>query len=191
MIKAIAFDMGGVLVDLYGRTSVPGLYAVGEVASSGVMGANRLASNSLVECTVFAKRIAEAVGQDSHPAIEVGPSHRLPFISNRLPEDYDTASRLGRLLARKAGIIRSGEELTSALSDIDALAREIATDQTLGAYMWEGRLELARLIVRAALAREESRGSHFRLDFPETLPPENTYHTITQKGQPVTHVLLP
>ena len=185
------YAMGGILVDLFGRTSVPGLYAVGEVASSGVMGANRLASNSLVECTVFAKRIAGAVGEDALTLGGEPASSKLPFRSERLPEDYHLSSRLGSLLSRKVGIIRSEEELTAALGEIDLLSREIAQDQTLGAYMWEGRLDLARLIIRAALSREESRGSHFRSDRPDTLPLAEAYHTISQIETNTQHAPLP
>ena len=185
------YAMGGILVDLDGRTSVPGLYAVGEAASTGVMGANRLASNSLVECTVFSKRIAEAVVKDNlpHPSPDTH-SRSLPFISGRLPEEYDMDARLGRLLSQKVGIIRQKKELESALEQIDCLSSEISKDQTLGAYMWEGRLCLSALIIRAALSRTESRGSHYRSDFPETLDLESSYHTITQKDQSIIHEKL-
>ena len=184
------YAMGGILVDLDGRTSLPGLYAVGEAASSGVMGANRLASNSLVECTVFAKRIAEAVQTDSLPKPEKKPSLALPFISSRLPEDYHTGDRLGELLALKAGIIRSAGELRSALTEIEALTAAISADRTLGAFMWEGRLSLAALIIRAALSRTESRGSHYRSDFPDTLPLTEAYHTITLRDTDIQHTPL-
>lgn len=185
------YAMGGVLVDLYGRTSVQGLYAVGETASSGVMGANRLASNSLVECTVFAKRIAEAVRHDSLPKVEPTLSPALPFTSFAPIEDCPPiAIELGQLLSRKVGIIRSEKELNEALNEVEALFKELQDEHTLQAHMWRGRIELSKLIIQSALFRQESRGSHFRSDYPQTLSKEDAYHSITDKDNNIYHASL-
>ncbi|NUU08096.1 L-aspartate oxidase [Leifsonia sp. C5G2] len=174
---AAHYAMGGVATDTEGRTTVPGLFAVGEVACTGAHGANRLASNSLLEGLVFAHRAAgvvdepwpappawvmeAAVGVDADPATSVTPS--LPF----------SRARLGALMWEAAGLHRDGARLAAAAEELAAVRDpEPGEDADL--------LTLARLVVRAALARAESRGAHFRSDAP--LPAE---------GAPAHTVLLP
>lgn len=187
---AAHYSMGGVLVDLFGRTSIPGLYAVGEVASSGVMGANRLASNSLVECTVFSKRIAEAVAHDSsahRDSPSVPESYPGVTISATREED-EISSRLGQVLTNNVGIIRDEDGLNEALTFVRDALRRSPTGKTSIDYFLEGRLRLAELIILSALSREESRGSHYRSDFPTSLPVGEMYHTLVQKDTPIQHI---
>jgi L-aspartate oxidase len=149
---AAHFTMGGIVTDLYGRTTVPGLYAVGECAVTGVHGANRLASNSLLEGLVFGRRVAEALSAE--PVADRAPSPPPP-----LPQDWP--DRLASRLDRDFGVQRSGEgldRLATALRDADAEIGEV----TLAS--------IVRMAVEAALARRETRGAHARTDYPETDP---------------------
>ena len=135
---AAHYTVGGVLTDLAGRTELPGLYAAGECAATGVHGANRLASNSLLECLVFGRRAALAA------LAEPGLPDRLPAPSAVSPAERVT-SGLRRRLWRDCGLIRDAAGL-----------EQLRTAPHL----------LTRLIAEGALTREESRGSHFRVDFP-------------------------
>jgi L-aspartate oxidase len=143
---AAHYQMGGVETDLDGLTSVPGLYACGEVAGTGVHGANRLASNSLLECFVFAHRAADhaafaaPVRVGDEPAPSGGGGERPP-------------ADLRERMWRDCGLERDGERLRALLVDLEARPQ---TSSTL----------VARLVALAALRREESRGGHFRTDFP-------------------------
>ena len=135
---AAHYTVGGVLTDLHGRSEVAGLYAAGECAATGVHGANRLASNSLLECLVFGRRAALAALQ------EPGLPSRLPDLP-RLPEAEPVTPELRSALWRDCGLIR----------DADGLERLLAAPHLL-----------THLVAEAALMREESRGSQFRSDFP-------------------------
>jgi L-aspartate oxidase len=149
--------MGGVATDLWGRTTLPGLLACGEVANTGVHGANRLASNSLLETVVFAQRAVEA--DDGTLAIDaVG----LDLPADAAPADRET---LQALLWDSAGIVRDGAGLRSARAMLDGVRDTPSHDSK--AELTNMTL-YGRLIVEAALRREESRGAHFRADFPTT-----------------------
>jgi len=160
------YHMGGVLTDANGRTSVDGLWACGEVASTGVHGANRLASNSLLEAVVFASRIAQDI-QGLLPSPRVaGWSVRGADGEAELPGngDGETIEKVRTAMSTDVGVIRDAAGLGRALDlfdDLEHRARDVATRNTLVA---------ARLITAAALAREESRGGHYRSDFPATAP---------------------
>lgn len=169
---AAHYWMGGVRTDLWGRTSVQGLFAVGEVACTGVHGANRLASNSLLESLVFAWRCAHLLlhedswnGQDRAEAATAGDVRELrPALS--LPMSILRDRRdLQALMWSAAGIERRGGDLETALEQLN---RWQVTDCDAYSLETANLLQLARVVVTSALAREESRGAHFRCDHTET-----------------------
>jgi L-aspartate oxidase len=161
---AAHYHMGGVLVDADGRASRPGLWAAGEVACTGVHGANRLASNSLLEALVFGARAARSVTS----TITRGP--RPPrselFDGLQVPDPgagAGQAARLRQVMWEKVGLVRTGEGLREALDEIGALEAEMPD----GSSQARNMLTVGRLVAQAALARPESRGGHFRADHPE------------------------
>lgn len=158
---AAHYHMGGVATDAWGRTSVEGLWAVGECASTGAHGANRLASNSLLEAVVFAHRIAERLRDTSATALlPTEPAKPPPA----LPEPARTELRA--LMQAHANVERNASGLAQALGRIDALCEEHGHADALIA---------ARLIVNAAACRQESRGAHFRSDFPHAAEPKRSF----------------
>ncbi|MBI4875195.1 MAG: L-aspartate oxidase [Acidobacteria bacterium] len=160
---AAHYAMGGVRTDLDGQTSLRGLFAAGEVACTGVHGANRLASNSLLEGVVFGARAGRAMRRwaGRPPAAEVHPPDLLFPVAD--------GAELRRLAWEKCGILRSGEELAKLCGRLAATPWSPATpDRAL--HELRSRHIVARLIARCALARRESRGAHFRTDCPEKKP---------------------
>ncbi|HEY3503259.1 MAG TPA: L-aspartate oxidase [Actinocatenispora sp.] len=156
---AAHYASGGVRTDLAGRTSVPGLYACGEVACTGVHGANRLASNSLLEGLVFSARIAGELARDLPPQAD-------PVRHDSPQWAVDPAVRepLQRAMARGAGVLRSAESLAETAAELDALA---ATRAPAGTAAWEAAnlVTVAAALVGAASERRETRGCHWREDF--------------------------
>ncbi|TQN33150.1 L-aspartate oxidase /nicotinate-nucleotide pyrophosphorylase [carboxylating] [Haloactinospora alba] len=163
---AAHYSAGGVAVDTSGRTSLSGLFAVGEAARTGVHGANRLASNSLVEGVVFADRIADTLAHDTPPpATETPPRGRSGLVSP------DTVPELRALMSGRVGVLRDGNGLRSARESLAGLVGD--SDGTApGPEAWEATnlATVAAMITHAALIREESRGAHQRADFPEADP---------------------
>jgi L-aspartate oxidase len=169
---AAHYWMGGVATDIWGRSSLPGLFAVGEVARTGAHGANRLASNSLLEAAVFADRAVRALGDatGAHPHFDTDDAGALDQdVDGPVPADVPVdRAILQNLLWEAAGVHRSGTDLTAAavtLAGWHAVDRASATVDELETG---NLLDLGRLIVAAALAREESRGAHHRADFPDS-----------------------
>ncbi|MEE9218148.1 MAG: L-aspartate oxidase [Acidobacteriota bacterium] len=166
---AAHYAMGGVETDLYGRTSLKGLYAAGEVACAGVHGANRLASNSLLEGLVFGARAAAAMLREAEPGIPgegaLAPGLRPDFVAER--QAQDTIRRLKAWMWSDAGLVRDRAGLCRLLSRLERAARGAprAEPSRAGAEA-RNQLTVARLIARLALWRRESRGAHFRTDFP-------------------------
>ena len=159
---AAHYLMGGVYTDHWGRTTLPGLYACGEVASTGVHGANRLASNSLLETVVFAQRAVEAAQRDGDAAAAPIPND---VTALRLPRATAPADRAAvqSLLWSQAGIVREANGLAEAAATIDAWPPP--HDGVEGATLANMAL-VGRLIVEAAARRTESRGAHYRSDAP-------------------------
>lgn len=166
------YMIGGVRVDLQGRTSLPGLWAAGEVTSSGLHGANRLASNSLLEGLVYgvwcARGAAEAACRQS------GLPRPLPLLSRFQPEAdpldvADLRNSLQSLMSRNCGITRDREHLDAAIQQVDFWRKYVLAHEFDHPAGWElqNLVLLAALMLRAARRREESRGVHLRADFPQ------------------------
>jgi L-aspartate oxidase len=155
------YHMGGVRTDAQGRTSLPGLWACGETARTGLHGANRLASNSLLEALAFGARIAGALGDAALPPLRLPPA---PPVGAEPPQG--SAATLRRLMTDLVGVEREGAGLRLALRGIAAL--EAGAPE--GAQGFRNMTAAATLIAAGALLREESRGGHARSDFPATLP---------------------
>jgi L-aspartate oxidase len=166
---AAHYWMGGVKTDVWGRTSVPGLYAVGECACTGVHGANRLASNSLLESLVFAWRAAEAIARNEHtwPAMDEVAVHDLAEALDGATTKTVERLQLRTMMWELVGIERSGEGLLKAKAQ---LAKWIVEGTSVEARETTNLLALAKVMVEGALARKESRGAHYRDDFPRTDP---------------------
>jgi L-aspartate oxidase len=169
----------GVVVDIDGRTDAPGLYAAGEVTQSGLHGANRLASNSLLECLVFGEAAARhiAANWDALPAV---PKIRAWDESRVSDSDEEvviaqTWGEIRRFMWNYVGIVRTTKRLERAKHRIDLLRREVNDYYknfrvTPDLIELRNLVEVADLIVRSALSRHESRGLHYTLDYPGLLP---------------------
>ena len=167
------YMIGGVVTDLEGRTSVPGLYAAGEVAATGVHGANRLGSNSLVEGLVFGERVARQLANPRRGApVPSRKLIRLPAAVGRgVTGEPAVVEEIRGELWDQVGIVRSKEGLSAAVQRFEALSAE---HEPPGPDRLAGPLAnaalTATLIARSALARTESRGAHFRSDYPKPRP---------------------
>jgi L-aspartate oxidase len=179
VVPAAHYTCGGVMVDLAGRTDLPGLYGVGEVTMSGLHGANRLASNSVLECLVFGVAAAEAInrGWDElppPPAIRPWDESRVTHSDEEVVVHHNWRE-IRRFMWDYVGIVRTTKRLERALNRINLLRHE--TEEYYGHFRvtpdlveLRNLVVVADLIVRSALARRESRGLHYTLDFPEMLP---------------------
>ncbi len=163
---AAHYLMGGVKVDTYGRSNVEGLFVGGEIACTGVHGANRLASNSLLECVVFGSRLAEFIIENGLPTssgAHITPDIGSPKLSTDLRE---VREKLREVMWDEVGIIRSEEGLKRALAKFEEL-RERAEEEKPPSWELKNMLTVSELVARAALSRTESRGAHHRVDYPE------------------------
>jgi len=168
---AAHYMMGGIKTNSWGETNIAGLFAIGETACTGVHGANRLASNSLLEAVVFSKRIIErtiteipspAQGKEAHYSLS--QRQTLETIS---PPSH---SALQQLLWDKVGIIRNKESLTEAADVLATWQKSLPQPTDRPSYELNNLVMTGRLMTEAALLREESRGAHFRSDFPRSSP---------------------
>ncbi|AXT85505.1 L-aspartate oxidase [Aeromicrobium sp. A1-2] len=182
---AAHYYMGGIRTDEWGRTSIPGLYAIGEVACNGLHGANRLASNSLLEGAVYGTRVIEAL-TEPRPLVTFDDQWQesLDLDLSDDPDALDVSrSDLQQLMWDAAGLARSGTDLEQAVAELkrwkspDVTDAKSAEDANL--------LVVARAVVASALARRESRGGHYRTDFPETDRAQATHSGIA--ARPSTH----
>jgi L-aspartate oxidase len=177
VVPAVHFTCGGVVTDLAGRTDIPGLYAVGETACTGLHGANRLASNSLLECLVIGRACAqqiEATLPSSTPALPAWDESRVTNADEEvvIAHNWD---ELRRFMWNYVGIVRTTKRLERAQHRIKLLKEEIDEYYrnfriTHDLLELRNRVDVAALIVTSALSRHESRGLHYSRDYPETLP---------------------
>ncbi len=168
------YMIGGVTVDERGRTTLPGLWAAGEVTSSGLHGANRLASNSLLEGLVYGAHAGENASREAaqtNDSFHALPIENPPRDDSGEPLDLvDIRNSLQSLMWRAAGVRRNSQQLTDAAHTIDNWRRYVLDRQFDEPHGWElqNLLTVARVMVAAALARDETRGVHLRTDFPDT-----------------------
>jgi L-aspartate oxidase len=168
------YMIGGVTVDMEGRTTVPGLWAAGEVTSSGLHGANRLASNSLLEGLVYGALCSRGAAEAARAMPDALTAPPLRFA---VPADdpsgfidvSDVTNSLRAVMVRKLGIVRDRPRLDEAAHDADFWCRYVLAREFDGRPGWElqNLLTVARLMIDGATCREESRGTHFRSDFPK------------------------
>ncbi len=178
VVPAAHYTCGGVLVDRHGRTDVHGLYAIGETSSTGLHGANRLASNSLLECLVYAKATADHIVGETETA-EIASNAIPPWDESKVTDsDEDVVlaqnwAELRRFMWNYVGIVRTNKRLARAANRIELLKNEVHeyySNYRVNPDLLELRnlISVADLIVRAAMWRKESRGLHFTLDYPQT-----------------------
>ncbi len=184
---AAHYLMGGVRTDLYGRTNVPGLFAAGEVACTGVHGANRLASNSLLEGLVFGQRAAEAMLQEglrAEPSIEKDQKVQ-PAILAAEPDAAQVNAlreKLRNLMWKYAGLLRDEAGLAAIQAELRGMRSQLPSATTRENAELRNLHTVAALIVASALARKESRGAHARTDFPQH-DPDPAKHSCMVHGQ--------
>jgi L-aspartate oxidase len=195
---AAHFSMGGVKTDIWGHTSIPGLYAAGEAGANGVHGANRLASNSLLEGLVFGARAGIAMIKDapgSKKNVTHLPGALAPKTWNDSGKDHEKAKpkpadaaaleKLREVMWKQVGILRSGKELKAAIGALDGMAQQQIEKETRVEHEIRNLHMLGALVARSALAREESRGSHYRADFPYRDDEQFQKHSTISKGHEV------
>lgn len=182
---AAHYTVGGVHTDINGKTNIGNLFVCGELASSGIMGANRLASNSLIECLVFGRRAVEASRQNREE--ETIPAFQTMFhCDETLSASYSRLKKdISKIMTNHAGIIRTEQSLQQGLDKLDTLYQELpANTNEYYTVISRNLLTVAGLIIRSALYRKESRGGHYREDFPESNV-KYLFHIIQQKGQEI------
>jgi L-aspartate oxidase len=195
---AAHFMMGGVKTDLWGRTSVPGLYAAGETAATGVHGANRLASNSLLEGLVFGARAGDAMMKDA-PGSKKNAGH-LPgslapktwnqaegksAAAKNKPVASEALQNLRDVIWKRVGILRNGKDLKAVLETLKTMPVPQSTKNGRADHELKNLHALGSLVARSALAREESRGSHYRSDFPYRNDDDFQEHSVISKDRDV------
>lgn len=205
---AAHYMMGGVKTDLNGRTSLPGLYAAGETAATGVHGANRLASNSLLEGLVFGALTGQAMMKDAPAGKRKGqalPGNPAPLPGNSSATQKEAVknggvknggakstsavcaalTKIRDLMWRDVGIMRTGKDLAETIKQLEANEDPKCEKSGRSGHEVRNLHKLALVMTRAALAREESRGSHYRSDFPFRNDEDFSKHSTVQKGKDV------
>jgi L-aspartate oxidase len=187
---AAHYTIGGVRTDHEGRTDLEGCFAAGEVTASGLHGANRLASNSLLEGLVLGPAAGRAAARVAleRPAAPRRLAHEGAPAQRGTMDLDDLEASLRALMWREAGIVRSGANLTGALAAVEGwegFAQRVASDRLVERLVLLDMLCVARLVATSALLREESRGTHHRRDFPERDDAAWRVRLVHRRGRPV------
>ncbi|GAA0550211.1 L-aspartate oxidase [Actinomadura livida] len=190
VVPAAHYASGGVRTDLHGRTTVPGLYACGEVACTGVHGANRLASNSLLEGLVFAARIATVLEEDlAAPSLRPPPEPDRDLDGQQMEAGVpvgaglvggEARGEIQRIMTSCAGVLRGADGLARAARELDGLGQDARAEPGVEAWEATNLHTVASAIVAAAGRRAETRGSHWREDFPERADGTWRGHLVTR-----------
>ena len=180
---AAHYLMGGIRTDLDGRSSLPGLYAAGEAACTGVHGANRLASNSLLEGLVFGARAANTMIKEAKEVRHSQGMHAEPLKDDATKDAESFIQTVQQLMWNKVGIVRSRQSLTEAIQQLQTSAQELPPQTSRRNCEARNIHTAALLIARSALARLESRGAHYRTDYPQHDDSRFKKHSIVgEKG---------
>jgi L-aspartate oxidase len=185
---AAHYAMGGVRSELDGRSSLPGLFVAGEVAATGVHGANRLASNSLLEGLVFGTRAGKAMREELH-SVARKPG-KVRSVSNgpaAMPAEQ-VITNIQDLMWRDVGIVRTASVLTRAIEQLERMRLPLTRPQTRRAYEARNLNLVGLLVASSAIAREESRGAHYRSDFPAHNDEKFLKHSVIKKDDRVRFV---
>jgi L-aspartate oxidase len=180
---AAHYMVGGIRTNLDAETNISGLFVCGEAASTGVMGANRLASNSLLECLVFGKRASEKAAKLAAPdcrLTEVDPIH---IDSGNEPLYLEMQNEIAALMSENLGIVRNADGIAKAVKRLSAIETQFNDFQNeYNLFKIRNTAVVCKLIAQAALVREESRGGHIREDFQKESD-EFRFHSIQQKDK--------
>src|SRR4030081_2282117 len=186
---AAHYSMGGVRTGLDGRTSLPGLYAAGEAAATGVHGANRLASNSLLEGLVYGARAGRTMRDELKHARPKAKAPKKAAYSNG-PVDAGLEELIGKiqdLMWNDVGIVRTRKQMQSAIQQLEEMGPKLAHPRTRRSYEPANPPLAGLLVARSAVAREESRGAHYRIDFPDHNDAKFLKHSVV-KGEGIKFV---
>ena len=182
---AAHYMVGGVRTDIWGQTNIAGLFACGEVAATGVMGANRLASNSLLECLVYGKRVIEKARHLNISMPLTFKQEPILLCQETDNEFLKVKNELANVMSDQVGIVRDALGLDLALARIESIAehyKESGTDYNFHKII--NLTDICRLITLSAIERKESRGGHVRIDFPFEIE-EELHHIIQEKGNKI------
>ncbi|HNZ71820.1 MAG TPA: L-aspartate oxidase [Prolixibacteraceae bacterium] len=183
---AAHYMVGGIRTGLNGETTVPGLWACGEVAATGVMGANRLASNSLLECLVFARRAAFHAASFVAEPTEKTETTPIVYNYNHVDEFLEIKNEISDIMSNNVCLIRNHEGLTHAVTRLKEIHEAYRNkDDEYNHSKINNIADISFLIARSALIREESRGGHVRADFPETSPEFEMHISQTRNEEPI------
>lgn len=180
---AAHYMVGGIKTDLYGETNIPGLFACGEVASTGVMGANRLASNSLLECLVFGKRASEKAASCKKKDTPVAEQKTMTNLKEHEAFFLSIKNEIADLMSAKVGIVRNQQDLEDALARLEEIRSKINPDiHDYNLLKCSQVTKICELIIKSALLRKESRGGHIREEYKQE-DPDYRVHIIQQKDK--------
>jgi len=180
---AAHYMMGGIKTNIWGETNIAGLFAAGETACTGVHGANRLASNSLLEAVVFSNRVVNRTTRETEVSSTSQGTEVYHLLSQRRVSEIVSApslSALQQLHWDKVGIIRNQESLTQAADILATWQKSLPPPADRPSHELSNLILSGQLITEAALLREESRGAHFRSDFPHSLPQWQRHITLVK-----------
>jgi len=183
---AAHYSVGGVRTDLNGKTNVAGLYAAGEAAATGVHGANRLPGNSLLEGLVYGARAGNAMREQVRSLSRASAEPKAAYSNG--PVDAGVEELIGQiqlLLENEVGIVRSRTGMQKAIKSLDEMAPRLAHPKTRRAHEASNLHVAGLLVARSALAREESRGAHYRMDYPDHDDKKFLKHSVV-RGDKVT-----